>query len=154
MAVVVAVGIVATPASILSGAFVDILQAEADERRICKDKAATAFQRMFHSHKKKIQVNDPLTSTDTSKHTDTSGASGATDATGRPSRAIFRTPSIHIRDIVSNSSLKGLSGINPPFAALLRLYKTHKDGLYIRYIEPITWYLIGLNVLSVVLGEA
>jgi hypothetical protein len=47
VAVVVAVGIVAVPASILAGAFVDILQNNAEQRRKERYEAAVKMQRLF-----------------------------------------------------------------------------------------------------------
>ena len=51
VAVVVAVGIVAVPASILAGAFVEVLQNKAEKRRRERYNAAVKLQRLFLAKK-------------------------------------------------------------------------------------------------------
>jgi len=53
IAVVVAVGIVAVPASILAGAFVDLLQEQAESRRSARYEAAVKLQSIFLNRKAK-----------------------------------------------------------------------------------------------------
>jgi hypothetical protein len=55
VAVVVAVGIVAVPASILAGAFVDLLQEQAEKRRSARYEAALKMQTLFLNRKAKTR---------------------------------------------------------------------------------------------------
>lgn len=122
VAVVVAVGIVAVPASILASAFVDILQDEADLRRKQRYDAAVKCQRLFLKKKQGGKL---------------SGGSSAFAEV--------------VEDAIAHSAvLRGLGSSNPPFLASLCIWKNGKSSSA-QYFHIFVAWLIFLNILAVVL---
>mmetsp|Transcript_21568 Transcript_21568/g.31362 ORF Transcript_21568/g.31362 Transcript_21568/m.31362 type:complete len:1172 (-) Transcript_21568:211-3726(-) len=124
VAVVVAVGIVAVPASILAGAFVEILQAQAEKRRQTRYDAAVKCQRMFLARKAR------------------SGAMPGASA---------RAFQMVVQDAITHSAvLRGLDSSNPPICARICIWKNRKSPSSTAY-HTFVGALIALNILAVIL---
>jgi hypothetical protein len=126
MAIVVAVGVVAVPANLLSNAFSQILEEQAEEKRRSRNQAASLMQNLFRKNK----VN-------------AAKGQGVKDNKG----ARFYNV---VQEAMKNSKqLKGLDQTTPPFAASLTQWKntpSMTSTLYHYFIG----ILIILNILSVI----
>lgn len=124
IAVVVAVGVVAVPASILASAFVEILEAQSDDRRQKRYEAAVAMQRMWRRRK--------------------AGKNIGGESKGKAFKAV-------VTDAVTNSQvLRGLDSNNPTFAAQACIWK-NRDSSSANTYRTVMGVLIFANILAVIL---
>jgi len=109
-AVLVAVGIVSVPASVLAGAFVELLQEQAEARRKARYEAAHKMQSLFLKKK-----------ADASRERKRGGAQGVGGTTSGGGLLRFQSLATDVR--LHCAALRGLSSATPPLAARLCLWK-------------------------------
>jgi len=134
-AVVIAVGIVAVPASILAGAFVELLQQQAEERRRKRREAATKMQGIFLSKQARAK---------------------------KAAKAGYSIFAHVVKDAMKNSAqLRGLDAdpSTQPLAARICIWKNNRTGNLGSAWNGITgvkfksfmMHLIGANIIAVLL---
>lgn len=124
VAVIVAVGVVAVPASIIAAAFVEILESQSDDRRQKRYDAAVAMQRMWRRRQ--------------------AGSKIGGETKGKAFQAV-------VTDVVTNSQvLRGLDSSNPSFAAKACIWKNRDSSSAVAY-RYFMGALIIANILAVIL---
>jgi hypothetical protein len=137
-AVIVAVGIVAVPASILAGAFVDLLNEQAEKRRQERFEAASKMQNIFLRRKAQKEVSKRASSVNA------------------PSSLIQKFQEVTREAIRHSETLRGLDSSNPTWAAKLCIWKNNKgDNLDScisgkQFSSFMSWLIVA-NILAVVL---
>jgi len=127
IAVIIAVGIVAVPTTVLASAFVTILQESAENRRRKRDDAARKLQRLYRSKQLKSDDNS--------------------FAGGKINHGFSKV----VRNVITHGTiLRGLDNPNPSLFARLCLWKNGQSisAVISRYIVG---YAIILNILAVIL---